>query len=159
MPEGELAPVRTIIRQYALATDGNETGAEAHRVHEVLIDRTKGSAAGYLAKYISKNVDGEHLEPTAAGAQNRAQRVRAWASIWGIRQFQQIGNPIVTIWREVRRGVEPGRDATVTAAAQAADRGDWCGFTEVMGGPQRPRCEAPLQLETATGVAISRAGR
>jgi hypothetical protein len=146
MPEGELPELRRIIRQYALATDGAEPGAETHRVHEMPIDRTKGSAASYVAKYISKNVDGEHLESTEPGAHLRAQRVRAWASIWGIRQFQHIGNPIVTIWRELRRGVEPGRDATVTAAAQAADRGDWCGFTEVMGGPQRPRCEAPLQL-------------
>jgi hypothetical protein len=52
----------------------------------------------------------------------------------------------VTIWRELRRGVGSGRDATVTAAARAADSGDWCGFTEAMGGPQQPRCDAPLQL-------------
>jgi len=142
----ELLSVRAILREYALAEDGDEPGAALHRVHEVLIDRSKGSAAGYVAKYISKNVDGEHLEAAEPGARARAQRVRAWASIWGIRQFQQIGGPLVTLWRELRRAVPANDDLTIRAAACAADRGDWCGFTEVMGGPQCRRAEAPLAL-------------
>ena len=158
MPASELAQVRRILRHYALACDGDEPGAEEHRVHEVVIDRSRGSAAGYLAKYISKNVDGEHLERTEPGAPQRAQRVRAWASVWGIRQFQQIGNPMVTIWRELRRGCASGSDETLAHAAAAADRGDWQGFVEELGGPRIARRDAPLALYKRWETRLGRYG-
>ena len=47
--------------------------------------------------------------------------------------------PIVTIWRELRRGVEAEGDDVVQAAAQAANDGDWRRYTDAMGGPKVPR--------------------
>lgn len=93
--------VRGIMRQYALEVDGDEKGAKEHRFIALPINWSKGTGAGYIAKYISKNIDAHGVEKDLFGndAKNSALRVDAWASTWGIRQFQQIGGPPVTIWR------------------------------------------------------------
>jgi replication gene A protein len=158
LPE-TLAAVGDILCRYALAADSEEPGAKEHRVSIVNIDYSKGTATGYLAKYVSKNIDGEHLEKSDAGASHRAMRTRAWASVWGIRQFQQIGNPIVTIWRELRRGVDAEGSEIVHAAAQAANDGDWHGYTDAMGGPQVARKGMPIQLLKSTEARLGRYGQ
>jgi len=109
MEPGHVDAVRQLCEKYNLKTDGNEKGAKKYRFKPVAIDRSKGTAAGYIAKYIAKNIDGFGVDvdlfdkdPEASAA-----RVDAWASTWGIRQFQQIGGPSVTVWRELRRIGEP----------------------------------------------------
>nr|WP_051682461.1 replication endonuclease [Hydrogenovibrio marinus] len=51
-----------IFHHYALLEDPEEKGAKEHRLTVTKIDPTKGSATGYIAKYISKNIDGSDLE-------------------------------------------------------------------------------------------------
>ncbi len=74
--------VRAIMRHYALQIDGDEPGAEKHRFKSVAIDWSRGSAAGYIAKYIAKNTDGFGLNEDLRGQDPKkvAERVDAWAS-------------------------------------------------------------------------------
>lgn len=152
MEEGHRDSVREIFRDRALQVDGTEPGAALRRFEAKSIDPAKGTAAGYVAKYVAKNIDGHRLEadtdlfgvdPKAAAA-----RVDAWASTWGIRQFQQVGGPPVTTWRELRRlGTDWEAPAGVLAEAYtAADTGNWRHFVEVMGGPTAGRKARPVQL-------------
>ncbi|SFB12567.1 Bacteriophage replication gene A protein (GPA) [Collimonas sp. OK607] len=108
-----------IITAYALIEDGDERGADKNRVKLVRIEADKGTAAGYIAKYIAKNIDGEHVGDHHMREDGRtyivtddlagdelltpSQRVCYWAQTWGIRQFQQVGGAPIGPWRELRR--------------------------------------------------------
>jgi len=120
-----------IFNQYALQEDGDERGAKKVRCQVIFIDRKTGSAVSYISKYISKNIDGFGVENDLYGfdAASSAERITAWASLWGIRQFQQIGGIPVTVWRTLRRIETEFDDEDSEAARKYADSGEWDMFT------------------------------
>ncbi len=72
-----------IMRRYALKEDGDERGAARNRFQAKHLNR--GGAAGYIAKYISKNIDGYALDgqldnDTGRPLKDTAAAVTAWAS-------------------------------------------------------------------------------
>lgn len=97
--------LKATVWKYALADSPTERGADSHRVDFKPIDWTRGTAAGYIAKYVAKNIDGYKLDKDLFGndALETSARVEAWAATWGIRQFQQVGGAPVGPWRELRR--------------------------------------------------------
>lgn len=147
-PENIEALNSTFLR-YCLAEDGDENGALENRVKFINIDPNKGSATGYIAKYIAKNINGEDLETGIYGENPvlAAERVTAWASVWGIRQFQQEGGAPVSPWRELRRMEQPNeQDSVLEEARLAADNSDWEGYQQAMGGINCPKAERPISI-------------
>jgi hypothetical protein len=57
-----LADLQATIWKYALQDSPDKPGALKHRVDFKLIDAGKGTAAGYIAKYVAKNIDGYKLD-------------------------------------------------------------------------------------------------
>ncbi|MBO0615392.1 replication endonuclease [Thiothrix fructosivorans] len=132
--ENVVSDVKRALNDTFLAEFGEEIGAWKHRVQIKQMDASKGSAAGYIAKYISKNIDGFSVGKdfeSGLDAATGADAVNAWRKTWGIRAFQFSGNfAPVTHWRELRR-ITPQQVADrplLAALRNAADLSDWYGF-------------------------------
>lgn len=167
-----------IMKRYAWRVDRGEPGAFQRRLDVKRIDWTKGSAAGYIAKYVAKNIDGvaEHktkegyvVMPDTEGdiELTPSARVEAWASRWGIRQFQQWGGAPVTVWRELRRIEENMLNEAPAAMRRAWDavqkidgekRACWAEYLRAQGGALVPRKELVVTLAKDEKTVIGRYG-
>lgn len=144
---GQRKAITEIMRRYALKEDGDERGAAKQRFESKHLNR--GGAVGYIAKYISKNIDGYALDgaldkDTGKPLKDTAAAVTAWASTWRIPQFKSIGLPTMGAYRELRklpRGVSIASefDDRVEAARAAADGGDFDLYITAQGGANQPR--------------------
>ncbi len=144
-PSHQFEKAIAIYKAYAL----EDTPPEKDEVRfKALTDELASGATNYIAKYISKNVDGLKADGEAWSADvvKTAVRTEAWASTFGIRQFQQIGGASVTVYREMRRiRDEFGEADEVERIRKAADDGNWCQYTLEMGGPVSKTDERPLR--------------
>lgn len=138
------AEVIAIMRDYALQDSPNEPGAAQYRFKVDEIRRERGSAVGYLVKYVCKNIDGEGLDSDLEGvaANESAARAEAWARSHSVRQFQSFGVPPVSVWRELRRIPSEGLASAPAAIQQAHGaaqkteerQADFAGFLRACGG-------------------------
>ncbi|MDQ2108610.1 MULTISPECIES: replication endonuclease [unclassified Vibrio] len=111
-----------------------------------LIDPAKGTATGYIAKYISKNIDGyamdsEVSDETGKPVKEMAKNVSAWKSRWSIRQYQFFGGAPVTTYRELRRFANQNKKAFMEYLFMQ-ERADLLGMYHMLNrdlvGPMRP---------------------
>lgn len=142
-----------IMRRYAMAEDGDERGAAKNRFDCKHLN--KGGAAGYIAKYIAKNIDGYALDgerdhETGELLTDTAAAVTAWASTWRIPQFHFIGLPSRGAWRECRKirsvSLVDEFDETVEAVRAAADAGDFAAYILAQGGPNVARDDQTVRV-------------
>jgi Bacteriophage replication gene A protein (GPA) len=165
--ELDAAMLEAVVRGHWLSDGGDERGAAEYRVNVKRMNG--GGAAGYMSKYVAKNIGhydvGDHIDTAdgltaAVNAGDVAgwQRVDAWASTWGIRQFQAMGQPPVCAWRELRRVSRDQIDAArieerdfliskMAAAVHkvAGERASWSRFMGLVGGTCLKRGDWKLQ--------------
>lgn len=155
--------VRAVFRHYALK-DSPEECKHDESVRFDVEEIPAGCATGYIAKYITKAIDGDFQETNPETGEKEqakdlfgnnaalaAERVQAACACWHMRQFQQIGGPSVTVWRELRRAARATPDLfddesdRVRECVLSADDASWFAFCMAMGGPFVPRKEQTLR--------------
>lgn len=169
MPQAEVKATVAILREYFIKEDraelGRNTGA---RFKSKKMDPRKGSATAYIAKYISKNIDGHALageldDESGQPLNETAKYAMAWASLHRIRQFQPLGQPPVSVYRELRklsnqitarqkiantfkRGAPQLADPAMDAVCAAADVGCFATYITRQGGVLIPRDRYVVRL-------------
>ncbi|WNN32983.1 replication endonuclease [Pantoea agglomerans] len=162
LPPDQVKPALEILRDYFTREDRAELGKNtAARFKAKKMDPKMGGATAYIAKYISKNIDGYALDSetdkeTGRPLRETARLAMAWASQHRIRQFQPVGQPPVTVYRELRklsnqltsimikagtykRGASLLPDPVMDAVAAAADVGCFATYIQKQGGVLIPR--------------------
>ena len=156
VPKHQLKTLIDAYRKYALQDTPNERGAQKQRFKAEIIDPSKGSAAGYVVKYISKSLSGKGVGKDLYGndAFDSAGRIIQWSRDHRIRQFQTVGGPSIGVWRELRKIRKPFANPALEAARFAADSGDWAGFIRAMGGIGAGRQSQPVRLHYDHRIAM-----
>ena len=154
--------VTNLMLHHAMRDTPNERGAKKHRFTVEKIDFSRGSAIGYIAKYISKSIDGKHVDKdlkTNLDGIELAERITSFARVNGIRQFQFVGGPPVSVWRNMRRlrnefkeddamftDLDTTEHFQLETIRKAADAGDWKAFCYAMGGVFVKRGEEAVKI-------------
>ncbi|WP_213714986.1 replication endonuclease [Cedecea lapagei] len=151
--------ITAMLRKFAIREDraelGNNTGP---RFKSELINPRKGTPTSYIAKYISKNIDGRGLakeisKETGKSLRDNAEHVSAWASLHRVQQFRFFGIPGRQAYRELRllasqagreqltkkAGAPVLEDARLDAVLAAADVGCFATYIMKQGGVLVPR--------------------
>jgi Bacteriophage replication gene A protein (GPA) len=145
VPPEQVGTVKETLAKVWLKDYADEPGAAEYRVKFTDENPAEGSGVAYLAKYVAKNIDGagsigaEASDESGRAVSDDAQHAIAWARLHGIRQFQQLGGPAVTLWRELRRVREPCEWEPLEALRLCTDHTDeggpsFCAFIEQLGG-------------------------
>lgn len=152
------AELLEVMEDYATREDAEELQGKhgnQPRFDMKPIDHEIGSATGYVVKYISKNIDGYALDGETDDESGRplketSKHATAWASCWGIRQFQFLGGAPVSVWRELRRFRNQEQADKINPLFaelhRAADAGDWQQYTQLQGGALVARRKLPLRI-------------
>lgn len=148
-----------LLRKFAIRQDrdelGNNTGP---RFKSELINPRKGTPTSYIAKYISKNIDGRGLakdisKETGKSLRDSAEHVNAWASLHRVQQFRFFGIPGRQAYRELRllagqaaraqgdkkAGAPVLENVQLDAVLAAADAGCFATYIMKQGGVLVPR--------------------
>ncbi|MFY7165670.1 replication endonuclease [Enterobacter cloacae complex sp. SHL012] len=134
--------ITALLRKFAIREDREELGTNTGpRFKSELINPRKGTPTSYIAKYISKNIDGRGLaqeisKETGRSLRDNAENVNAWASLHRVQQFRFFGIPGRQAYRELR----------LLASQAARVQGD-----KKAGGPvlENPRLDAVLAAADA----------
>ncbi|EBX8090267.1 TPA_asm: replication endonuclease [Salmonella enterica subsp. enterica serovar Decatur] len=100
--------ITALLRKFAIREDREELGTNTGpRFKSELINPRKGTPTSYIAKYISKNIDGRGLaqeisKETGRSLRDNAENVNAWASLHRVQQFRFFGIPGRQAYRELR---------------------------------------------------------
>ncbi|WP_456309403.1 replication endonuclease [Serratia proteamaculans] len=151
--------ITALLRKFSIREDraelGNNTGP---RFQSKLINPRKGTPTSYIAKYVSKNIDGRGLgdtvsKETGKSLKDNAEHVIGWASLHRVKQFQFFGIPSRQAYRELRlfagqasRSQPDGKpgapvlaEPRLDAVLAAADVGCFATYITKQGGVLVPR--------------------
>jgi hypothetical protein len=141
-----------LLKFHALIDSPDEPGAREKRCDLKELDISKGSAASYAAKYVAKHL-GADTAPKGEGdlfgrKATQSERVEAWATCWGIRQFQTVGGVPIGLWRAMRKVPKESMQGApeqmrlawdcaqrVEHEGETVKQADYGGFIEHCGGP------------------------
>lgn len=166
----ELATIRDVMHRAWLKDYADEPGAHQHRVKFTDENPEQGSGVAYLAKYVAKNIDGagtigaEVSDESGRPVSEDAQHAIAWARLHGIRQFQQLGGPAVTLWRELRRVREPCEWEPLEKLRLCTDHTpeagpSWARFVAELGGIANALTRSRELFDKAEPRCVDREGR
>lgn len=151
--------ITALLRKFAIREDREELGANTGpRFKSELINPRKGTPTSYIAKYISKNIDGRGLaqeisKETGRSLRDNAENVNAWASLHRVQQFRFFGIPGRQAYRELRllagqaaraqgdkkAGAPVLENPRLDAVLAAADAGCFATYIMKQGGVLVPR--------------------